>query len=131
MKKISGKLKLELAAYRELETFAKFGSDLDKSTQAKLARGERMVEMLKQAKNNPLGFEFQAVIIYIAINGYLDSIQVKDISHFENNIYEKLRTTHSDLAKEILKDKKLTEEIENAIQKLAHETIAEYLPITE
>ncbi len=131
MKKISGKLKLELAAYRELETFAKFGSDLDKSTQAKLARGERMVEMLKQAENNPLGFEFQAVIIYIAINGYLDSIQVKDISHFENNIYEKLRTTHSDLAKDILKDKKLTEEIENAIQKLAHETIAEYLPITE
>jgi F-type H+/Na+-transporting ATPase subunit alpha len=126
MKKVSGKLKLELAAYRELETFAKFGSDLDKSTQAKLARGERMVEMLKQTENNPIGFEAQAVLIYIAINGYLDSISVEKIGAFEQSLYEKLRTTHKNLADSILRDKKLTDEIEAGIKILAHETIEEY-----
>ena len=67
MKKVSGSLKLELAAFRELETFAKFGSDLDKTTQAKLARGERLVEMLKQMENNPISFHKQAVMIYAGI----------------------------------------------------------------
>jgi F-type H+-transporting ATPase subunit alpha len=68
MKKVSGKLKLELAAFRELEIFAKFGSDLDKSTQEKLARGERMIEMLKQNENNPIPYYKQAVILYAGIN---------------------------------------------------------------
>ena len=67
MKKVAGTLKLELAAFRELETFAKFGSDLDKSTQAKLARGQRLVEMLKQKENSPLPFYKQAVLLYAGI----------------------------------------------------------------
>ena len=129
MKKVSWKLKLELAAFRELETFAKFWSDLDKSTQMKLARGNRMIEVLKQAENHPIGFEYQAVIIYIAINWYLDSIDVQYIHNFEKTIYEKLQTSYSSLRETILKDKKLTDEVEQEIIKLANEVTAEYAAV--
>lgn len=119
MKKVSGKLKLELAAFRELETFAKFGSDLDKSTQAKLARGERMVEMLKQKENNPIPFYKQAVMIYAGINGYLDNLAVKSVSAYEQSLYEKLDTTHKSLADQIINEKKLSDDIEAQIKALA------------
>lgn len=125
MKKVSGKLKLELAAFRELETFAKFGSDLDKSTQAKLARGERMVEMLKQKENNPITFSKQAVMIYAGINGYLDTLGVKSVSAYEQSLYEKLDTTHKALNEQILTDRKLTEEIEAQIKDLAKQVAEE------
>ncbi len=121
MKKVSGKLKLELAAFRELETFAKFWSDLDKSTQEKLARGERMVEMLKQKENNPVSFHKQAVMIYAGINGYLDTIPVKSVALYEQSLYEKLDTTYVSLSEKILSEKKLTEEIEAQIQTLVKE----------
>lgn len=126
MKKVSGKLKLELAAYRELETFAKFGSDLDKSTQAKLARWERMVEMLKQAENSPLSFHKQVVLIYAGINGYLDTIPVSSIRSFEQKLYDKLDTTFSDLSDKILSEKKLTDEIEERIKALCAEVRDEF-----
>ena len=71
MKKIAGTLRLDLAQYRELESFAKFGSDLDKATQQQLRRGERLVEILKQKQYTPYGVEKQVVIIYAASNGYL------------------------------------------------------------
>ena len=129
MKKVSGKLKLELAAFRELETFAKFGSDLDKSTQQKLARWMRMIEVLKQAENHPIWFEYQAVIIYIAINWYLDSIELKYIHNFEKTVYEKLQSTYTNLRETILQEKKLTEAIEQEIQKLANEVIDEYAAV--
>ena len=125
MKKIAGTLKLELAAYRELETFAKFGSDLDASTQAKLARWERLVEMLKQVENSPLSFAHQAVIIYCSLKWYIDTLAIKDINIFEKNIYEKLNTTYQDLTNTILTEKKLTEEIEEWIKKVWQETLNE------
>jgi F-type H+-transporting ATPase subunit alpha len=126
MKKVSGSLKLELAAFRELETFAKFGSDLDKSTQAKLARGERLVEMLKQIENNPISFHKQAVMIYAGIKGYLDTLAISDVAKYEQALYEKLDTTYTTLSDKILSEKKLTEEIEDQIKVLAKEVADEF-----
>jgi F-type H+-transporting ATPase subunit alpha len=126
MKKVAGKLKLELAAFRELETFAKFGSDLDKSTQIKLARGVRMVEMLKQKENNPISFHKQAILIYAGINGYLDTLSIKDVSAYEAMLYERLDTTHKELSKEILTHKKLTDEIEAEIKELVKDLAEEF-----
>ncbi len=122
MKKVAGTLKLELAAFRELETFAKFGSDLDKSTQAKLARGQRLVEMLKQKENSPLPFYKQAVLLYAGIKWYLDGLALNQISTFEAMLYDKLETTHKGLVEQILKEKKLTEAIEQQMRTLIEET---------
>ena len=122
MKKVAGTLKLELAAFRELETFAKFGSDLDKSTQEKLARGQRLVEMLKQKENSPLPFYKQAVLLYAGIKWYLDGLALNQISTFEAMLYDKLETTHKGLVEQILKEKKLTEAIEQQMKTLIEET---------
>ena len=83
MKKVAGTLRLDLASYRELESFAQFGSDLDEFTAKKLARGERTVEVLKQGQNNPLPVEHQVLIIFALTKGYLDDIPVQDINRFE------------------------------------------------
>jgi len=87
MKSVAGTLRLDLASYRELEAFAQFGSDLDKATQAKLARGARTVEVLKQDLNKPIPFEKQVVILYALTRGFLDDIPVGDIRRFENQLY--------------------------------------------
>ena len=125
MKKIAGTFKLELAAFRELESFSKFGSDLDASTQAKLSRWQRLVEILKQNENSPLSYSYQAVVIYIALKWYIDKLALNEIKHFEKNIYEKLDTTYKYLNEKILQDKKLTGEIEDNIKKLAEEVLDE------
>ncbi len=83
MKKVAGTLRLDLASYRELESFAQFGSDLDDATRARLARGERTVEVLKQGVHQPIPVEKQVCIIYALVNGFLDSIEVSDIGRFE------------------------------------------------
>lgn len=87
MKKVAGTLRLDLASYRELEAFAQFGSDLDKATQAKLARGVRTVEVLKQDLHKPIAVEKQVVILYALTRGFLDDIPVEDIRRFENELY--------------------------------------------
>ena len=87
MKKVAGTLRLDLASYRELEAFAQFGSDLDKATQAKLARGARTVEVLKQDLNKPIPVEKQVMILYALTRGYLDDIPVEDIRRFESEFY--------------------------------------------
>jgi len=87
MKKVAGTLRLDLASYRELEAFAQFGSDLDSATRAKLARGERTVEVLKQPLHQPLPVEKQVCIFYALIHGFLDSIEVRDIQKFEMGLY--------------------------------------------
>lgn len=87
MKKVVGTLRLDLASYRELEAFAQFGSDLDKATQAKLARGVRTVEVLKQDLHKPIAVEKQVVILYALTRGFLDDIPVEDIRRFENELY--------------------------------------------
>ncbi|TFE04107.1 F0F1 ATP synthase subunit alpha [Jeotgalibacillus salarius] len=97
MKKVSGTLRLDLAAYRELEAFAQFGSDLDKATQAKLNRGARTVEVLKQDLNKPLKVEKQVMILYSLTRGHLDDIPVEDIRRFENEFLSWMDQNHKEL----------------------------------
>src|SRR5690625_8041581 len=87
MKKVAGTLRLDLAAYRELEAFAQFGSDLDKATQARLNRGQRTVEVLKQGLHKPLPVEKQVMILYALTQGYLDDIPVDDVVRFEEEFH--------------------------------------------
>lgn len=125
MKKVSGKLKLELAAYRELESFSQFWSDLDPITQKKIARGKRMVEMLKQNLNSPLEFYEQALLIYAGINGYLDTLDLDLILPLEKIFNEKLATTYKDMTQKIVAEKKLTDEVEEFFKKVIAEWIEE------
>ncbi|MBN4659112.1 F0F1 ATP synthase subunit alpha, partial [Escherichia coli] len=102
-KKVAGTLRLDLASYRELEAFAQFGSDLDQATQAKLNRGARTVEVLKQDLNKPLPVEKQVAILYALTKGYLDDIPVADIRRFEEEYYMYLDQNHKDLLDGIAK----------------------------
>ncbi|MBR2635265.1 MAG: F0F1 ATP synthase subunit alpha [Clostridia bacterium] len=94
MKKVSGELKLLYSQYRELQAFAQFGSDLDADTKSRLALGERIVEVLKQGRNAPVRVGCQVAIIFAVINGYLDSIAVKDVKSFEKNLFFKLENEY-------------------------------------
>jgi F-type H+/Na+-transporting ATPase subunit alpha len=111
MKKIAGTLRLDLAQYRELESFARFGSDLDKATQQQLRRGERLVEILKQKQFTPMDVEKQVVIIYAATNGYLDGIPVETVSRFETEFLSEMENLHSDIMNEIRDKKDLSKEV--------------------
>jgi F-type H+-transporting ATPase subunit alpha len=118
MKKVAGTLRLDLASYRELEAFTQFGSDLDAATQAKLNRGRRTVEVLKQKLHAPLPVEKQVVILYALTHGVLDSIPVNSILDFEAQLFEYLETNHSDLFATIRDTKELpdTDKLDEAIQ---------------
>ncbi|MDT2601486.1 F0F1 ATP synthase subunit alpha [Enterococcus hulanensis] len=118
MKKVAGTLRLDLASYRELEAFTQFGSDLDAATQAKLNRGRRTVEVLKQKLHDPLPVEKQVVILYALTHGVLDSIPVNSILDFEAQLFEYLETNHSDLFATIRDTKDLpdTDKLDGAIQ---------------
>ncbi|MFT8320429.1 MAG: F0F1 ATP synthase subunit alpha [Bacillus sp. (in: firmicutes)] len=107
MKKVAGTLRLDLASYRELESFAQFGSDLDKATQAKLNRGARTVEVLKQDLNKPLKVEKQVAILYALTRGFLDDIPVHDISRFEEEYFNWLDHNRKDLLDTIVSTKEL------------------------
>ncbi|MGM0843522.1 MAG: F0F1 ATP synthase subunit alpha [Bacillota bacterium] len=110
MKKVSGTLRLDLAAYRELEAFAQFGSDLDKATQAKLNRGARTVEVLKQDLNKPIKVEKQVMILYSLTKGYLDDISVGDVRRFEEEFLSWLDRNHTELLDHIRTTKGLPED---------------------
>lgn len=118
MKKVAGTLRLDLASYRELEAFTQFGSDLDAATQAKLNRGRRTVEVLKQKLHAPLPVEKQVVILYALTHGVLDSIPVNSILDFEAQLFEYLETNHSDLFATIRDTKDLPDanKLDGAIQ---------------
>ncbi|WP_316570563.1 F0F1 ATP synthase subunit alpha [Neobacillus sp. YIM B06451] len=107
MKKVSGTLRLDLASYRELEAFAQFGSDLDKATQAKLARGARTVEVLKQDLHKPIAVEKQVMILYALTRGFIDDIPVGDIRRFENEFYTWLDHNRKDVLDHIRTTKEL------------------------
>jgi F-type H+-transporting ATPase subunit alpha len=97
MKKVAGRIKGELAQYREMAAFAQFGSDLDASTQRLLARGSRLTELLKQPQFSPLKMEEQVVAIYAGVNGYLDGIPVSKVREFEDGLLSLLRGKHVDI----------------------------------
>lgn len=121
MKKVAGTLRTDLAAYHELESFAQFGSDLDQATQAKLNRGRRVVEVLKQPLHTPIPVEKQVIILYALTHGYLDSVPVDDIARFEKELYDNFDTNHADLLEHIRKTGELPDEkkLQEAISKFA------------
>jgi F-type H+-transporting ATPase subunit alpha len=110
MKKVAGKIKGELAQYREMAAFAQFGSDLDASTQRLLARGSRLTELLKQPQFSPLKMEEQVVVIYAGVNGYLDGIPVSKVRAFEEGLLSLLRGKHVDLLNAIRDSKDLSDD---------------------
>jgi F-type H+-transporting ATPase subunit alpha len=112
MKSVAGTLRLDLAQYRELQAFAQFGSDLDPITQAQLARGERLVEILKQGQYEPLPVEKQILTIYAATKGYLDDYPVSVIGRYEEEFDSFVETKHQALLTEIREKKKMDESIE-------------------
>jgi F-type H+-transporting ATPase subunit alpha len=112
MKKVAGKIKGELAQYREMAAFAQFGSDLDATTQRMLARGARLTELLKQAQFSPLKMEEQVGVIYAGVNGYLDKFEVSRVRDFENGLLALLRTKHAGLLDSIRKSGDLSKDDE-------------------
>ncbi|MCK5077756.1 MAG: F0F1 ATP synthase subunit alpha, partial [Calditrichia bacterium] len=121
MKQVAGKLRLDLAQFRELEAFAKFGSDLDKATQQQLTRGERMVEILKQDQYKPLTVGKQILIIYTGNAGFLDDLPLNKIADFENGLFEYFDSRHADILQEIEKKKKISDENEEKLKKYVGE----------
>jgi len=116
MKKIAGSLRLDLAQYRELAAFAKFGSDLDKATQAQLARGSRMVEILKQGQYAPIPVERQTVLIFAGARGFVDGYPEDCLGRYESELYDFLDANYKDLMGDIKVKKELTEEIEKGLE---------------
>ena len=110
MKKVAGKIKGELAQYREMAAFAQFGGDLDATTQRLLNRGARLTELLKQAQFSPLQMEEQVCVIYAGVNGYLDGLAVNRVKAFENGLLEVLHSKHAKLLEAIRTSKDLSDE---------------------
>ena len=115
MKKVAGTLRLDLASYRELAAFAQFGSDLDKSSQMALARGARLVEMLKQPQYRPLSMERQVVLIYAAAKGLFDSLPIAQVGLFERELLEFLDAQRPGILKDLAEKKALSKEITDAL----------------
>jgi len=127
MKQVAGKLRLELAQYRELAAFAQFGTtELDEATRAQLDRGQRITEVLKQTQYTPVPLENQVMILYAAINGYLDDVAVNKAADFEADFYKFVNTTHPEIGDTIVKTKELSAETEEALKKAIDEFKAGY-----
>ena len=116
MKKVAGGLRLDLASFRELEAFAQLGTDLDPATQARLDRGYRMVELLKQGQYRPLSVYQQVVSIYAATRGYMDDVPVDKIADFESRLLDFMRDRKSDVMDKLAETNDLTQEVENGIK---------------
>jgi len=111
MRQVAGRLRLDLAQYRELAAFAQFGSELDKVTQARLARGERMTELLKQGQYEPMPVEEQIVVIYAGVNGFLDDLPVEAIRRFEKEFLSFIRSNYPDILRTIREVKEIKEDL--------------------
>src|SRR6187397_2133177 len=116
MRQVAGTLRLDLAQYRELAAFAQFGSDLDKSTQAQLTRGARLVEILKQPQYEPLSVERQVTIIFAGTNGYLDAVALGDLRSFETGLYRHLEARHPNVFSGILEKKTLDDDLKAQVE---------------
>jgi F-type H+-transporting ATPase subunit alpha len=127
MRQIAGKLRLDLAQYRELAAFAQFGSDLDRATQLQLARGQRMVELLKQGQYQPLAVERQIAIIFAGTQGLLDDMPVDQIRSFEEFLFGFLDRRHGQLLAEIANKKELTDDLRSALTSAIEAAKAEFM----
>jgi F-type H+-transporting ATPase subunit alpha len=117
MKQIAGQLRLDLAQYRELVTFAQFGTELDKASQAQLERGERLTEILKQGQYSPLAVEKQILVIYAGNRGFLDDFSIDQIESYEKRLFEYYEREHPELLKEIIEKKEISADLDEKINK--------------
>ncbi len=122
MKKVSGSLKLLYSQYRELQAFSQFGSDLDADTKARLANGERIVEVLKQPQNTPISVEHQVMIIYAVVNGLLDDVKVSDIQTLQNGLFSYIDTRFPEITKSI----QTTGDLDDETAQKLHDAIVEF-----
>jgi F-type H+-transporting ATPase subunit alpha len=121
MKQVAGTLRLDLAQYRELESFAAFGSDLDAATQRQLTRGERLVEILKQPQYQPLPLEKQVAIIYAGTKGYLDNLPLDVLAKYEAGLYQFIESRYPDIFKTLQEERKISDELDQMMQKAFNE----------
>jgi len=126
MKQVAGRLRLDLAQYREMEAFAKFGSDLDEATQHQLRRGERLVEILKQGQYVPISFEKQILIIYAGTNGFLDQLPVSSLGRFEKEFVDYIEMKHKDIIDEIAAKKVLSDELKEKLNTAIEQFLANF-----
>ena len=128
MRQVAGTLRLDLADFRELQAFAQFGSDVDKTTQQQLSRGSRLVELLKQPQYRPLPVERQVVLLFAGTKGFLDPIAVASISNYEQGLYQFMDARHSEVISRVASEKKLddqlTADLENALKEFTEQFIA-------
>lgn len=126
MKQVAGQLRLDLAQYRELAAFSQFGSDLDKSTKAQLDRGERLTEMLKQPQYSPMTVAEQVICLYAGINGYFAKIQVEDVSAFQSDLLNYVKSNYSEIITDITNSKKLESSTEELLKKAIKECVENF-----
>ncbi|MEM5776208.1 MAG: F0F1 ATP synthase subunit alpha, partial [Anaerolineaceae bacterium] len=112
MKQVAGRMRLDMASYRELAAFAQFGSDLDKASQAQLNRGQRLQEILKQPQYVPMPPENEVMILFAGINGFTDAVPVERIKAWQNGMLRYMETSHPDVGKDIAERKQITKENE-------------------
>jgi F-type H+-transporting ATPase subunit alpha len=116
MKQVAGKIKLELAQYREMAAFAQFASDLDASTRRLLNRGARLTELLKQPQFTPYTIEEQVLVIFAGVNGYADAIPVDKVTQFEQGLLSEMRAKHKGLLDDIRAKSEITKDTEAALK---------------
>ncbi len=121
MKKVAGMLRLDLAQFRELETFAQFATELDPTTRAQIVRGQHLMELLKQEQYQPMPVEEQVVVIYAGIKGYLDDLPIESVRRFEKEFLQFMRDKHQDILKDIVETKDLSKETEEKLIKAIEE----------
>ncbi|MCB1128171.1 MAG: F0F1 ATP synthase subunit alpha, partial [Verrucomicrobiae bacterium] len=116
MKQVAGRVKLELAQFRELAAFAQFGSDLDARTQERLERGKRTVEVFKQPQYNPIPVEIQVIVLWAVQNGFMDDVPADQIKPFQDRLTEFITTRKTDLVQTIWREKALSKDLEGQIK---------------
>ncbi|MCK5590939.1 MAG: F0F1 ATP synthase subunit alpha, partial [Candidatus Pacebacteria bacterium] len=117
IKKVAGKLRLELAQFRELAAFAQFSSDLDKDTKDRIERGKRLTEILKQDQYTPLSMESQVVIIFATINGFLDDVEIEKVKDFEKDLLEYMKEKNKNVLDTIAKEEDISKETDEKLRK--------------
>lgn len=128
MRKVAGSLRLDLAQYREMAAFAQFGSELDKATQAQLARGSRLVEILKQPQYRPLPVERQVLIIYAGTNGYLDGFPETSLQKYEDELFAFVDQKYSEVTREIREKKEIDATLQSKLEQVLKEFNAVFKP---
>lgn len=126
MKQVAGKIKLELAQYREMASFAQFASDLDASSKQLIARGERLTEILKQPQYSPMKVEDQVVSIYLGVHGYLDSLRLSQVKYFEKYVLDRVKREAEEIVTDIREKKKITEETETKLKSLLDKYLEDF-----